>query len=73
LEAQVKAAMRDEMALRLEDVAMRRTGIGQFGAPSGETLETVSRLMAAELGWNDERRQSEIAALAKWYTTREAA
>ena len=73
LEAQVTAAIHDEMALTLEDVVMRRTGIGQFGAPSGETLETVSRLMAAELGWGDERRQREIGSLAKRYTTREAA
>ena len=73
LEAQIAIAMRDEMALTLEDVVMRRTGIGQFGTPTAETLETVSRLMAAEFGWSDERRQNEIAALAKWYTTREAA
>jgi glycerol-3-phosphate dehydrogenase len=73
LDAQVKSATRDEMALTLEDVVMRRTDIGQFGAPSRETLETISRLVAAELGWSEARRQSEIGALAKWYTTREAA
>ena len=31
--AQVLFAMREEMALTLEDMVMRRTGIGQFGAP----------------------------------------
>jgi glycerol-3-phosphate dehydrogenase len=52
---------------------MRRTAMGQFGRPAADTLETVSRVMAAELGWNEDRRKNEIAALAKWYTTREAA
>jgi glycerol-3-phosphate dehydrogenase len=71
--AQVLFAIREEMALTLEDVVMRRTGIGQLGAPSYETLDAVSRLMAAELDWNDDRRAFEIASLAPWYHTREAA
>jgi glycerol-3-phosphate dehydrogenase len=73
LEEHVTASMRIEMALTLEDVVMRRTAIGQFGRPSGDTLDSVSQLMATEFGWSEERRQSEIASLAKWYTTREAA
>jgi glycerol-3-phosphate dehydrogenase len=73
IETHVATAMHDEMALTLEDVVMRRTAMGQFGRPAADTLETVSRVMAAELGWNEDRRKNEIAALAKWYTTREAA
>jgi glycerol-3-phosphate dehydrogenase len=73
IEEQVTTAMHTEMALTLEDVVMRRTAIGQFGKPSGDTLDTISRLMAAELGWSDDRRRREIASLDKWYTTREAA
>ncbi len=71
--AQVAFAIREEMALTLEDVVMRRSGIGQLGAPPRETLEAVSRLMAGELGWNEDRRQNEIASLASRYRTREAA
>jgi glycerol-3-phosphate dehydrogenase len=71
--AQVIFAMREEMALTLEDVVMRRTGIGQLGVPSRETLDTVSRLMATELGWSEDRREREIASLTPWYHTREAA
>lgn len=71
--AQIAFAIGEEMALTLDDVVMRRTGIGQLGAPSRETLDNVSRLMASQLGWNDERRLGEIAALAPWYRTREAA
>jgi glycerol-3-phosphate dehydrogenase len=71
--AQVIFAMREEMALTLEDVVMRRTGIGQLGAPAPTTLESVSALMASELGWSEERRQAEIAGLAPLFHTHEAA
>jgi glycerol-3-phosphate dehydrogenase len=66
-------AIRNEMALTLEDVIMRRTGIGQFGPPPSETLESVSQLMARELNWTEQRRLREITALTPWYRTREAA
>ncbi|HEV2650435.1 MAG TPA: glycerol-3-phosphate dehydrogenase/oxidase, partial [Rhizomicrobium sp.] len=68
--AQVIFAMREEMALTLADVVMRRTCIGQFGAPSAETLETASHLMATEYGWSEERRALEIASLAPWFQLR---
>lgn len=64
-------AIRDEMALTLEDVVMRRTGIGTLGRPAADTLDGISRAMAAELGWSEERRRSEIAALSRWYQTRD--
>ncbi|MBV9990453.1 MAG: glycerol-3-phosphate dehydrogenase/oxidase [Alphaproteobacteria bacterium] len=70
LEARVHTVIRDEMALTLEDVVMRRTELGQFGPPPQATLDTVSRAMAQDLGWSEERRQSEIAALAHLYETR---
>ncbi|MDE2466405.1 MAG: glycerol-3-phosphate dehydrogenase/oxidase, partial [Alphaproteobacteria bacterium] len=53
--AQILYAVRHEMARTLEDVVMRRTGIGQLGAPSSQTLDAVVRLMAAELGWDEAR------------------
>jgi glycerol-3-phosphate dehydrogenase len=62
--AQVLFAVREEMALRLDDTVMRRTGIGQLGRPDAQTLETTAAIMAAELGWSEERRQKEIASLA---------
>ncbi|HEY1707894.1 MAG TPA: glycerol-3-phosphate dehydrogenase/oxidase [Rhizomicrobium sp.] len=66
--AQVVYAVREEMALTLDDAIMRRTGIGQLGRPDTATLETASKLMAAELGWSEEKRQAEIAALAPRFT-----
>jgi len=49
---------------------MRRTELGQFGPPPRDALETVSRALAADLGWSEERRQSEIAGLSRLYQTR---
>jgi len=71
--AQVLFAVREEMALTLADVVMRRTCMGQVGAPPREALETASRIMAAELGWDDERRTREIQLLNPTFATREAA
>ncbi len=63
--AQVVYAVRHEMARTLEDVVMRRTGIGQLGAPPSYVLANVARLMAAELGWDDGRQSAEIAAVGR--------
>jgi glycerol-3-phosphate dehydrogenase len=71
--AQVLFAVREEMALRLSDVVMRRTCMGQIGTPPSAALDTTSRIMAAELGWSDERRDAELAALAPCFKTRQAA
>jgi glycerol-3-phosphate dehydrogenase len=71
--AQIVFAVREEMAVRLPDVVMRRTCMGQVGIPPREALETASRIMAAELNWSEERRIQEIASLAPSFHTREAA
>jgi glycerol-3-phosphate dehydrogenase len=62
--AQIAFAVREEMALTLEDAILRRTGIGQLGRPDPQTVDTASRLMAVELGWDEDRRSKEIASLA---------
>jgi glycerol-3-phosphate dehydrogenase len=61
--AQVQFAVREEMAMTLEDVVMRRTGIGQLGDPGAESVSAVATLMARELGWSDERKRAEIESL----------
>ncbi|MBU6444089.1 MAG: glycerol-3-phosphate dehydrogenase/oxidase [Alphaproteobacteria bacterium] len=68
--AQVLYAVREEMAMTLEDVVMRRTGIGQLGDPGAEAINSVADLMAGELGWDRARRDAEIVALAKNFRTR---
>jgi glycerol-3-phosphate dehydrogenase len=69
--AQVEYAVREEMALSLEDVVMRRTSLGQFGPPPH--LDKIAGRMAALLNWNEVRKAQEIASLAPLYRTREAA
>jgi glycerol-3-phosphate dehydrogenase len=69
----VESAIRDEMALTLADVVMRRTDIGVFGPPQPETLDGVSRTMAASLGWSEDKRLAEIVSLAPLYRTQDAA
>jgi glycerol-3-phosphate dehydrogenase len=71
--AQVLFAVREEMALTLSDVVMRRTCMGQIGAPSAAALETAASIMAAELGWDAARKDREIASLAGAFAFRDAA
>jgi|SRR5579871_5938089 len=71
--AQAVFAAREEMALTLSDVVMRRTGMGQFGRPAQRDLETAANLLGKELGWTEARRASELATLAPSFETREAA
>lgn len=67
--AQVRFALEEEMALSLEDVVMRRTALGQLGPPSPAALEKVASQMAAHLGWNEDKKEREIASLAPLYRT----
>jgi glycerol-3-phosphate dehydrogenase len=60
LRAAVVHAVREEMALRLEDVLFRRTDLGSGGHPGAEALGEAADLMAAELGWDDSRKQKEV-------------
>jgi glycerol-3-phosphate dehydrogenase len=60
-------AVHEEMALTLADAVLRRLDLGTGGPPSAAELETVTRTMAAALGWGRARAQAEEAALAKNY------
>jgi glycerol-3-phosphate dehydrogenase len=63
LERQVETAVRDEMALTLADVVLRRTPLAGAGAAGGE-LETALAVTARERGWSRERAEEERDALA---------
>ena len=69
--AQVRFALDEEMALTLEDMVMRRTALGQFGPPNAAALEKTASLMAAHLGWSEDKKEREIASLAPLYRTAE--
>ncbi|MDE2133594.1 MAG: glycerol-3-phosphate dehydrogenase/oxidase [Alphaproteobacteria bacterium] len=68
--AQIVHAVRHEMAMTLADAVLRRTGIGQLGRPGSGVLDDASRIMAAEIGWDETRRLAEIEALEPAFRTR---
>ena len=65
---QIVHGVREEMALKLTDVVMRRTELGSTGSPGDETLETCARLMGRELGWNDDRIAAELSETKALFT-----
>jgi glycerol-3-phosphate dehydrogenase len=67
--AQVRLALDEEMTLTLEDMVMRRTALGQFGPPKPSAVQKVADLMAAHLGWNDDKKAREIDSLDPLYRT----
>jgi glycerol-3-phosphate dehydrogenase len=60
LKAEIVHAARKEMAQKLSDVVFRRTDLGTAGHPGDNALTTCARLMAHELGWNDQQTKNEF-------------
>jgi len=58
--AEVAFAAREEMAMTLADIVFRRTDLGSAGRPAPEALDTASRIMARECGWDEAHRFDEI-------------
>ena len=67
--AQLVWAVRKEMAITLADAMIRRTPIGALGCPSDRALNTAATIVGTELGWSEERRREEIAAVARFYAS----
>jgi glycerol-3-phosphate dehydrogenase len=67
LEEATRRAVSEEMAVTLADAVLRRLDLGTAGPPAPQELDTVARVMGAELGWDDERDRCERAALARFY------
>ena len=65
--AQIVEAVRNEMALTLEDMVLRRTGLGAAGYPGDEAILKVERLMREQLGWSSSRVQDEVQLLKEFY------
>lgn len=65
--AQVIYAIREEMALTLKDILLRRTGIGTLGNPGLKVLRKVANAAAKELGWSDARMKKEISEVKAMY------
>jgi glycerol-3-phosphate dehydrogenase len=60
LEVQVLRALREEMAVRLSDVILRRTSLSAPPYPTRETVGAAGRIAGAALGWTPDREEAEI-------------
>lgn len=58
--AEVVYAIRHEMAITLNDILFRRTGIGTLGFPGDEVFSKVVNLTSELLNWDEEKKQNEI-------------
>jgi glycerol-3-phosphate dehydrogenase len=67
LGAEVVHTIRNEMAVRLSDIVVRRTGLGAAGLPAPDALSGCARIAAAELGWDDARIREEESAVRRIY------
>jgi glycerol-3-phosphate dehydrogenase len=65
--AQVLEAVRHEMAVTLEDVVVRRTGLGAAGHPGDAVVAGCAAVMQEELGWSDQRVAEEVAQVRRFY------
>jgi glycerol-3-phosphate dehydrogenase len=68
LGAEVVHVIRHEMAVRLSDVVIRRTGLGAAGPPDDGALAWCAAIAARELGWSADRKDEEIVAVKQFYT-----
>jgi glycerol-3-phosphate dehydrogenase len=58
--ADILHAIREEMALKLSDIVFRRSHLGTLSEVSRITLEEMSHVAGAELGWDATRQEAEI-------------
>ena len=65
--AELVWAVRHELAVTLSDAVIRRTPLGALGYPGDEVAIKAADIVGGELGWSDERRKQEIAALRVFY------
>jgi glycerol-3-phosphate dehydrogenase len=67
LGAEILYVIRNEMAVRLSDIVIRRTGLGSAGHPGDEAIRAAARIAASELEWDVERTAEEIGAVQQFY------
>jgi glycerol-3-phosphate dehydrogenase len=60
LVAEVRYAVEHEMAMRLDDVVLRRTDLGAGRHPGEAAVEFVAKKMSELLGWSDQHAREEI-------------
>jgi glycerol-3-phosphate dehydrogenase len=67
LRAEVLYGIREEMAMKLEDIVMRRTEVGAAGNPGEKMLSFCASVMGEELRWSAEKIRREMEEIHKIY------
>mgnify|MGYP001080592121 CR=1 FL=1 len=62
--AEIRHAVRDEMAITLSDIVFRRTDLGTAGHPGTAALEQATAVAGDEFGWDPRRCADELATVA---------
>jgi len=65
--AEIVHVIREEMAVHLTDIVLRRTSIGAAGHPGEALLNACARIAARELRWDEATTNAEIAAVEEPY------
>ena len=64
---EVVHAVRHEMAVRLSDIVIRRSGLGAAGHPGRDAVAACAAIAATELGWDQNRALEEIRNVDAFY------
>jgi glycerol-3-phosphate dehydrogenase len=70
LKSEIIYTIKNEMALKLKDVLLRRTDLGTAGYPGKESILICADIMASALKWDENRKQKEIAEVEEFYSFR---
>ena len=65
--AELVWAARKEMVVTLADAIIRRTPLGALEYPGDPAVEQAAQIVGGELGWTEERRREEMAAVKRFY------
>lgn len=57
---EIAFAVHKEMAITLDDLLMRRIGLGNLGVPNASLLQKIADVMAKERNWDDTETQKQI-------------
>jgi glycerol-3-phosphate dehydrogenase len=68
--AEVVHGIREEMALGLDDLVLRRVGLGHVGHPGIDALRRCATIAAPEFGWSAVESDRAVADLDAWFLGR---
>jgi glycerol-3-phosphate dehydrogenase len=67
--AELVWAVREELAMTLEDAVVRRTPLGALGYPGDPVVTRAAAIVGVELQWSQEQTEREVAALKGFYAS----